>query len=212
MVIVEGPEAGGHLGFSIEQISNPEYRLEIILPGILEEVRRCENAVNKKIPVIAAGGIYTGEDIYRILKQGADGVQMGTRFVTTNECDASLKFKQAYIDSTEKDIEIIKSPVGMPGRAIRSKFLDDVSQGRKKPIICNYNCVKTCNIETAPYCIVAALINAQKGNFINGFAFAGSNAYRADRLISVKELIATLIKEYEDCQNISEPQPNHVKK
>jgi nitronate monooxygenase len=201
MVVVEGPKAGGHLGFSLEQIDDNDYSLENIIPPIIEEVRSVEKRTGKQIPVIAAGGIYTGEDIYKILSLGISGIQMGTRFVTTEECDASAKFKQSYIDSSEEDIVIIKSPVGMPGRAIRSKFLDDVSEGRKKPILCNYHCVKTCNIETAPYCIVSALINAKKGNFTNGFAFAGENAYRADKLLTVHELISILVQEYDEYSN-----------
>ena len=206
LIVVEGPKAGGHLGFSLEQINDPMYSLENILPEILVEVQKAEKESNKKIPVIAAGGIYNGSDICKFLNLGASGVQMGTRFVTTEECDASDKFKQTYIDSSEEDIEIITSPVGMPGRAIRSKFLDDVSEGRKKPIHCTYNCVKTCDVKTAPYCIINALINAQKGNFVNGFAFAGANAYKVDRMYSVKELVDLLVKEYDDfCSGSQNP-------
>jgi nitronate monooxygenase len=198
MIVVEGPKAGGHLGFSYEQINDPKFSLEHILPEIILEVQKAEKESNKKIPDIAAGGIYTGADICKFLKMGASGVQMGTRFVTTEECDASDKFKQSYIDSSQEDIEIIKSPVGMPGRAIKSKFLDDVSEGKKKPINCNYNCVKTCDVKTAPYCIISALINAKKGNFVNGFAFAGANAYKSERIYSVKELVEILVNEYDE--------------
>lgn len=198
LIVVEGPKAGGHLGFSEEQINDPEYSLEKILADVLKVVREAEQTTGKKIPVVAAGGIYTGEDIYRMLELGASAVQLGTRFVTTQECDASDKFKQAYIDAKQEDIDIIKSPVGMPGRAIRSKFLEDVYNGKKKPVVCNFNCVKTCNVQTTPYCIISALINARKGNFANGFAFAGVNAYKTDKLISVKELMALLIREYDD--------------
>jgi nitronate monooxygenase len=91
---------------------------------------------------------------------------------------------------------IIKSPVGMLGRAIRNEFLDDVSQGKKKPFKCPYHCIKTCDYKNSPYCIAFALINAKKGNLSRGFAFAGENAYRAKGIISVKELIETLIEEY----------------
>ncbi len=198
LVVVEGPKAGGHLGFKLEQIDDPDYSIEKILPEVIKVVKEFEVKSGKSIPVIAAGGIYTGEDIYKFIKLGATGVQLGTRFVTTDECDASLAFKQTYINSKEEDIKIIKSPVGMPGRAIRSKFLDEVSQGNKKPLVCHYHCIKTCNIETTPYCIVSALINAQKGNFVNGFAFAGSNAYRTKEIIPVKTLVAELIKEYNE--------------
>ena len=121
-VIVEGPKAGGHLGFKEEQINDSDYSLEKLVPEIVDELKIFEEKYNQRIPLIAAGGIYTGEDIHDILLLGASGVQMGTRFVTTDECDASMAFKQAYIDAEESDIEIIKSPVGMPGRAILSQF------------------------------------------------------------------------------------------
>jgi nitronate monooxygenase len=123
---------------------------------------------------------------------------MATRFVTTHECDASEKFKQTYVDSRKEDIVIIKSPVGMPGRAIKNAFLDDVSQGKRKPFKCPYHCIITCDYKNSPYCIAAALINAKKGNLSHGFAFAGENAYRAKGIISVKELIEILTKEYKD--------------
>jgi NAD(P)H-dependent flavin oxidoreductase YrpB (nitropropane dioxygenase family) len=121
---------------------------------------------------------------------------MGTRFVTTDECDASQAFKQAYIDADEKDIVIIKSPVGMPGRAILSNFLTKVKVGKKQPKKCPFKCIKTCDITKSPYCIIIALINALKGNFENGFAFAGSNAFRATKISSVKEIFQSLLKEY----------------
>jgi NAD(P)H-dependent flavin oxidoreductase YrpB (nitropropane dioxygenase family) len=123
---------------------------------------------------------------------------MGTRFVTTHECDASEGFKQAYIDAAEKDIEIIKSPVGMPGRAIFSSFIQKVREGKKQPKKCAYKCIKTCDIDKSPYCIIIALINAFRGNFESGFAFAGSNAVRATRISSVKEIFQSLLKEYKE--------------
>jgi len=197
-VVVEGPMAGGHLGFKEQMISNSEYSLEKLVPEVIEAIKPYEERYKKPIPVIAAGGIYTGEDIYRFFQLGASGVQMATRFVTTYECDASAKFKQTYIDSRKEDIVIIKSPVGMPGRAIRNEFLDDVSQGKRKPFKCPYHCIKTCDYKNSPYCIAFALINAKKGNLSRGFAFAGENAYRAKGIISVKELIETLIEEYKN--------------
>ena len=197
-VIVEGPKAGGHLGFKEEQISNQEYSLEKLVPEIKNELKTIEEKYNKKIPLIAAGGIYTGEDIRKIIELGAEGVQMGTRFVTTEECDASPGFKQSYINATEKDIEIIKSPVGMPGRAILSNFLTKVKEGKKQPIKCPFKCIKTCDINKSPYCIITALINALKGNFENGYAFAGSNAFRATKISSVKELFQSLFREYDE--------------
>ena len=197
-IVVEGPRAGGHLGFKQEQINDPEYSLEKLIPEVIKAVKPFEERYKKPIPVIAAGGIYTGEDIYNFLKLGASGVQMATRFVTTYECDASIKFKQTYIDSSKEDIVIIKSPVGMPGRAIKNKFIDDANKGEKKPFKCPYHCIITCDYKNSPYCIALALLNAMKGNLDHGFAFAGENAYRAKGIISVKELIESLIKEYKN--------------
>lgn len=197
-VIVEGPKAGGHLGFKEEQIYDDDYSLEKLVPEIVNELKVFEEENNQPIPLIAAGGIYTGGDIDKIFKLGASGVQMGTRFVTTEECDASPAFKQSYIDAEEKDIEIIKSPVGMPGRAIFSSFLQKVREGKKQPKKCPFKCIKTCDISKSPYCIIIALINALKGNFENGFAFAGSNAFRATKISTVKEIFQSLIREYKE--------------
>ncbi len=200
-VVVEGPKAGGHLGFKEEMIFDPAYALEKLVPEVIQALKPYEERYHKDIPVIAAGGIYTGADIHKFFQLGASGVQMATRFVTTYECDASEKFKQTYIDSKQEDMVIIKSPVGMPGRAIRNTFLDEVSHGKRKPFKCPYHCLKTCDYNNTPYCISFALINAQRGNLSRGFAFAGENAYRAEKITSVKELIETLKKEYEDASH-----------
>ena len=197
-VVVEGPKAGGHLGFKEEQIDDIDYSLEKLVPEIVSELKSFEEKYNQKIPLIAAGGIYTGGDIHNILELGAAGVQMGTRFVTTEECDASPEFKQSYIDAEEKDIEIIKSPVGMPGRAIISNFIEKVKAGKKQPKACPFKCIKTCDISKSPYCIIIALINALKGNFENGYAFAGANAFRATKITSVKEIFQSLLSEYRE--------------
>ena len=148
------------------------------------------------IGVIAAGGVFTLTDIYNLFKLRASGVQMGTRFVATHECDADIRFKESYVSCRENDIEIIKSPVGMPGRAIRSKFLEDVSSGKKMKLKCAWKCLKSCDLKTARYCISLALDNARKGDLEKGFAFAGSNAFRVDEIISVKELLQELQKQY----------------
>ena len=197
-VIVEGPKAGGHLGFKEEQITDSNFKLEKLVPEIVTELKVFEDKYNQPIPLIAAGGIYTGQDIHNIMKLGASGVQMGTIFVTTDECDASAAFKQSYIDATEEDIEIIKSPVGMPGRAILSNFITKVKAGKKQPKKCPFKCIKTCDISKSPYCIIIALINALKGNFENGYAFAGANAFRATKISSVKEVFQSLLKEYKE--------------
>jgi nitronate monooxygenase len=203
-VVVEGPLAGGHLGFSKEQIHDPDYALGKILPEVISVLSPYQESFNKSIPVIAAGGVYTGADVYRFIKSGAQGVQMATRFVATHECDASPAFKQAYVMCNKEDLEIIDSPVGLPGRAIKNKFLEMVSQGIKKPIKCPWKCLKTCDFTKSPYCIGAALTNAKKGRLEKGFAFAGANAYRVNRVTSVKELIKKLLEEYEGAASIGE--------
>lgn len=195
-VVLEGPKAGGHLGFKREQINDPAYALEVLLPEVVAEIKIYENKFGRTIPVIAAGGVYTGADIYKILKLGASGVQMGTRFVATHECDADIRFKEAYVSCKESDIEIIKSPVGMPGQAIRNKFLMDVAAGVKMDHKCVWRCLESCEIKTAPYCISLALNYARKGDLEKGFAFAGRNAYRVDKIMSVKELLQELKEQY----------------
>lgn len=194
--VVEGPKAGGHLGFKDEQINDEHFSLEHILPEVIAEVKDLEVHYGKDIPVIVAGGIYTGEDIKRFMDMGAAGVQMGTRFATTDECDASDIFKQTYIEAKQEDIQIIKSPVGMPGRAIFSKFIQKVKEGQKQPKTCMCKCIKTCDISKSPYCIIAALYNAFKGNMDNGYAFAGANAFRATKIVSVKETFRALLDEF----------------
>lgn len=197
-IVVEGPKAGGHLGYKIDQILNENFTLEHLLPQIVEEVKFYEEKYDKKIPVIAAGGVYTGEDIAKMLELGASGVQMGSRFVTTVECDASEEFKNLYIQAKEEDLTIIQSPVGMPGRAINNEFLDKVKRGETQPKSCPFHCIKTCNIENSPYCIMLALYNAYKGNMDKGYAFAGVNAYRAEKIITVKETFAKIKEEFEN--------------
>jgi nitronate monooxygenase len=159
-------------------------------------VKPFEAEAGRPIPVIAAGGVYTGADIDRFLKMGAAGVQMATRFVATHECDASPEFKQAYINAGQEDIVIINSPVGLPGRAINNEFLEAVKRGEKIPFTCPYHCIRTCDHRKSPYCIALALIQAKRGNLKRGFVFSGQNAYRVDRIVSVKELIKTLKQEY----------------
>ncbi len=194
--VVEGPKAGGHLGFKAEQLDDPDFALENLVREVIEAVKVFEDKVRKKIPVIAAGGVFTGEDIHKYLKMGAAGVQMGTRFVATHECDADHAFKQAFVDATKEDTIVIKSPVGMPGRAIRNEFINKINSGRTKPFKCPYHCIKTCDHAKSPYCIAMALGSAQKGRLKTGFAFAGENVFRVDKIVSVKELITSLWKEY----------------
>lgn len=199
--VVEGPLAGGHLGFSVDQLGNPEYSLEKLVPEVIEAVAPFWEECKVEIPIIAAGGIYTGVDIYTFMELGAAGVQMATRFVTTHECDAEIAFKEAYVKASREDICIIKSPVGMPGRAIRNKFLDEMEAGKKIPVTCPYHCIITCDKEKTPYCITRALMNAKRGKLNRGFAFAGANAYRETEIVSVRERISAIREEYKTaCQ------------
>ncbi len=203
-IVVEGPKAGGHLGFKLDQIDNDAYALENLIPSVISQLNPIEEATGKTIPVIAAGGIYTGQDILNIMRKGAAGVQMSTRFVPTVECDASEAFKNSYIKATKDDIGIIKSPVGMPGRAIINDFIMSSLEGKKKPFRCPYHCISTCEYKNSPYCIALALLNAKKGCLNNGFAFAGENAYRSTSIVPVKELIESLEKEYNDALSTEE--------
>lgn len=198
--VLEGPKAGGHLGFAPEEIFDPEYQLEKLLPPLLEEVRRIEQEAGKHIPIIAGGGVFTGEDIGRILDLGAEAVQMATRFVATEECDAADSFKQAYVNCKEEDIGIIQSPVGLPGRAIQNSFLAKVKEGSKKPKVCSRHCIVTCKETESPYCISSALLNAVHGNLAEGFAFVGANGYRVDKIMTVPTLIQELAEGYERYQ------------
>ena len=196
--ILEGPLAGGHLGFSEDQLHQPEkYSLDDLLPEILETVKAYEDRYGRKIPIVAAGGIYNGKDIARMLSLGAAGVQMATRFVCTSECGVSQEFKQAYLDVKEEDIIIIKSPVGMPGRAIKNKFLRDLEIKGKLKIKCPYRCLSACKVSEARYCIAQALVNSYFGDVDHGLIFCGKNAYRVDKIITVKELISGLLAELE---------------
>jgi NAD(P)H-dependent flavin oxidoreductase YrpB (nitropropane dioxygenase family) len=195
-VVVEGPKAGGHLGFKREQIDDPAFALERIVPRVLEAVRPYEERSGRPLPVVAAGGVYTGSDIARHLEMGASAVQMGTRFVATHECDADIRFKEAFVRARRRDLVIIESPVGMPGRAIRNGFLDHVESGRQRPSRCSWKCIRSCPVRKAPYCIGDALIRAKGGDLSNGFPFAGANAWRVKEIVSVKDLIETLMAEY----------------
>jgi nitronate monooxygenase len=205
-IVVEGPKAGGHLGFKNDQIGDAHYSLEELIPAVVKEVKAFEDKYHVEIPVIAAGGIYSGQDIYNILQKGAKGVQIGTRFVTTEECDASMGFKQSYINASENDIEIIQSPVGMPGRAVNNGFIEKVKQGLKRPIKCPHHCIRTCDVSSSPYCIISALYNAYKGNMKGGYAFAGTNAYLATKITTVKEIFQELIDGFQAALNGSPEQ------
>ena len=205
-VVVEGPCAGGHLGFSREQLTEfgadtnhvaetfdePAYDKEI--RGIIETVKSFAEKYKKHIPVITAGGIFDHKDVLHQFALGAEGVQAATRFVTTEECDADIAYKEAYINAKEEDIVIVKSPVGMPGRAIKNKFLERVAQGPVKVERC-FRCLEHCNPAETPYCITKALINAAEGKIDEALLFCGSNAYRCEKIETVPEVMAALCGE-----------------
>jgi len=197
-IVLEGPMAGGHLGYSFEELKDEASmpKLEDLLAEVLEVTRKYGKEFKKEIPVIAGGGLYDGKDIARIIRLGASGVQLGTRFVCTDECDAADAFKQAYIKAKKDDIIIIRSPVGMPGRALKNEFLEKAKRGEIK-FNCAYLCLKTCDPHNSPYCIANALTNAAQGKFEEGFVFVGSNVYRVDKIVPVKELIKELVDEAE---------------
>lgn len=191
-VILEGPLAGGHLGYKPEDvIAGTTSTLEQLVKELVEYC----NTIEDHVPVIAAGGIYTGEDIARFLKIGASGVQMATRFVCTTECDVHDDFKQAYINAGKDDITIIKSPVGLPGRVIKNKFVDRIKAGETVPFKCPHHCLQSCNPRLAPYCIAKVLASASKGELDDSFVFAGANAYRCTEIVTVKALVDELKKE-----------------
>lgn len=192
MIVIEGPNAGGHLGFKLEELDEDKKpKLEDITKEVISYIKQVEKESGKEIPVISAGGIWDSNDIKRFLNLGAAGVQMATRFVTTFECDASDEFKNAYLNCTKEDIKIIKSPVGMPGRAINNNFIKEVENNNQKISKC-YSCIKTCNAKTTPYCITKALINSVKGDTKDGLVFCGANAYKSNEIISVHNLMSKL--------------------
>lgn len=186
-IVVEGPLAGGHLGFSPEAIEENPDVLEI-MKDVKEVVKEYEIKYDKSIPVIVAGGFYTAEDVLNALNRGADGVQMATRFVTTYECDACDTYKQSYINAKKEDITIVKSPVGMPGRAIQNDFIKS-PRGNKA---CFYHCIEKCTVTDIPYCISKALISAAQGNLDNALLFCGSNAYKATHLEHVSDILTEI--------------------
>jgi nitronate monooxygenase len=193
-VIVEGAKAGGHLGYSYDSL------LEDTSPSLektIAEVVGFTDSLTSNVPVIAAGGIFDGTDIRRVFELGASGVQMATRFVCTDECDAHDNFKQAYLAATPDDITLIQSPVGLPGKVINNSFVDKIKNGKTIPFKCNYRCLRTCDPKTAPYCIAKVLANAAAGKMDEAFAFAGSNASLCNEIIPVKELIKQLTEEFE---------------
>ena len=191
-VVIEGPKAGGHLGFSreeLEDIDGLDYDHRI--REIIQTVQEFAVHFHQDIPVIVAGGIFTAQDVKHAVELGADGVQVASRFVVTKECDASQAYKEAYIHGTADEIEIIKSPVGMPGRALHNHFLEKVQKGRI-PVKKCYGCMRQCDINKIPYCITDALTKAVRGDVENGLIFCGSEIGRIHEMTTVHDLMKEL--------------------
>lgn len=200
-VVVEGPMAGGHLGFKPTELEGELVPLSTLVKDTVEAIKSFEVQFGKTVPVIAAGGVYTGQDMFDIMQAGAKAVKLGTRFVTTHECDADIRFKESYINSTSKnDITIIKSPVGLPGRVINSEFVEQIKRGETKPFKCVWQCLSSCDYTKAPYCISQVLFNSAQGKMKKGFAFAGTNAYRATKIQYVAEIFEELIAGYNQAE------------
>lgn len=204
-VVVEGPLAGGHLGFTKEQLaqygadstdveaSYDQAAYDEEVKAIMKVVKGYEDKYETHIPVVTAGGIYTHEDVKHQFELGAEGVQVATRFVTTKECDAPDAYKQAYIEASKEDIVITQSPVGMPGRAILNPFLKKIKEGERPAIKSCFQCLEHCDIKTIPYCITRALVNAAEGDEDAALLFCGSNAFRSDRIETVEEVMNVLL-------------------
>lgn len=198
--VVETPNtAGGHLGArDAEQAMNPELSLRNVVPALVQYLKESD----LRIPVISAGGIWDGGDMAREFAGGASGVQMGTRFAATEEGDSSERFKQAYVEANDEDVVIIKSPCGLPGRAIMSPLLERYLSGALDRAVCKANCLSQClcRVKHETFCIADALVSAYKGDWENGLFFCGSNVSKVDRIVKVKELMAELLKDFKQTQ------------
>lgn len=192
-LVVEGPKAGGHLGFSAEALLLPQSQLDGILRDVVVAIQPFEEHQHHAIPVIAAGGVFSGEDIAHMISLGAHGVQIASRLVCTTECDAPYSYKSEYLRCRKQDIIILPSPVGLPLRVIRNQFVDRLMQGDRIPFHCRYKCLRTCDPRQTRYCIAQALVNAYRGNLDAGFATCGAEAYRIDGLLTVGDLLRELV-------------------
>ena len=196
LLVIEGPKAGGHLGFTKEQLKaydQAAYDAEV--SDILDTVRSYEEEFQCRIPVALAGGIENKAQAEHAFSLGVDAIQAATRFVTTEECDAHIKYKEAYLNAKETDIVIVKSPVGMPGRAILNPFMEKVMAGEQIPHSSCHGCLHKCNPSEIPYCITDALVHAARGEVDDALLFCGAYAYKADHLETVKEVIDSLMPE-----------------
>ena len=198
-VVLEGPLAGGHLGFSPEEAREAQAGrprpLSALLDEVLEALAPYREKYGRDIPVFVAGGVRNGGEMRRYMDQGAAGAQFATRFIATEECDASPAYKQALLNARREDITIVQSPVGMPGRALRSPLIRRVEEGVQPKITRCDRCLAACDCKTAPYCISKALIAAVEGDWENGLFFCGANAGEVSRLSTVREQMDQIMNE-----------------
>ncbi len=187
-IIYEHPKyAGGHLGASHDELDHPKYDFQTVIPDLVEAVKPFGN-----VPIIAAGGIWDAADIKMVMALGASGVQMASRFVCTYECDAAIEFKEVYLSAEDEDLTIVHSPVGLPGRAINTAFMKSGKKVKGKG--CMANCLKVCAKRDTgeDFCIALALKKAVMGDLKNGLFFAGTNASKSSKMVSVAELMKEL--------------------
>lgn len=203
-IVVEGPLSGGHQGFKKKDVIDPKIQLSSIVKDTIQEIEFFQQQFGIDIPVIAAGGIYSGKDMFEIMAAGAKGVKIGTRFVPTKECDVADEFKQNYISCTPEDITLIDSPVGLPARVITNDFVKAIQNGQQKPVKCPWKCLRTCNYKEVQFCIAEALFSAAQGNFSQGFSFAGTNAYKTKEIFSVQDVISQIKNEFFEAKLINQ--------
>lgn len=189
--VLEGSEAGGHLGFSAQELETGTAKpLETLLPEVQEATAPFYGA--QGVPIFVAGGVYSGEDVRDWLARGAAGVQIATRFIATEECDASRAYKEILVRAQPDDVVLVKSPVGMPGRALRSPLIEKVARGERVPPAVCARCIVSCKPAETPYCITRALVDAVEGKWETGLFFCGSNAGRVQEITTVAALMQEL--------------------
>ena len=186
-VVLEGKDAGGHLGFKKEEIENENYSLEEITKEVVEYLNELKDKIQYKIPLFVGGSFFDGNDLNLVQSWGADGIQMGTRFIATVECDASEDFKKMVLNAEKDDIVLLHSPVGLPARGIKNEFIERIARERVPSKRC-INCLKTCNPRTTDFCISDALINSVKGETEKGLFFSGSLAHRITEITTVHKI------------------------
>lgn len=203
-LVLEGPLAGGHLGFSEEEAQEAQMRRGVSLSALLDEVLTAiapfKEKAGRDIPVFVAGGVKSGAEMAKYMKRGAAGAQFATRFITTAECDASEGYKRAILNADEQDITIVNSPVGMPGRALRSPLIRRVEQGLQPGIEKCIRCLVPCRPDRAPYCISRALIAAVRGDWENGLFFCGANAGDKKEITTVRSEMEQIMNEWRMAQ------------